>query len=111
MRRQQRLGHGRDRDGRCPLRASRTVPSDGRRVMAVTAGGRVDPGRRRLRRRRPACLPEGHAAEVPELSAARVAAGGRVPLVAGDRHGPRSVTSYHTREDAVWLCPARSLLF
>jgi len=59
--------------------------------VAVPAGGVVvDPGRRRrLRRRgrrRPARLPEGHAAEVPELPAAGIASGGRVPLLAGDRH-------------------------
>lgn len=61
--------------------------------MAVAAGGVVDPGRR-LWRWRPAGLPEWHAAEVPELPAAGVATSGSVPLVAGDRHGPREVTSY-----------------
>jgi len=84
--RQQRLGHGRDRSRRRPLRAS--VPSDGR-LVAVPASGVVDPGRGRLRsrrRRRPARLPEGHTAEVPELPAAGVASSGRVPLLAGDRH-------------------------
>lgn len=84
-RRQQRLGHRRDRRR---LRAS--VPSDGR-LVAVPAGGVVDPGRRRRRlrrrrRRRPARLPEGHAAEVPELPTAGIASGVRVPLLAGDRH-------------------------
>jgi len=57
--------------------------------VAVPASGVVDPGRGRLRsrrRRRPARLPEGHTAEVPELPAAGVASGGRVPLLAGDRH-------------------------
>lgn len=56
--------------------------------MAVAAGRVVDPGRGggRRWRRRAAGLPEGHAAEVPELPAAGVGGGG-VPVVAGDRHG------------------------
>lgn len=85
---QQRLSHWRDRPRRRRLHGS--VPSD-RSLVAVPAGGVVvDPGRRRRlrrrRRRRPARLPEGHAAEVPELPAAGIASGGRVPLLAGDRH-------------------------
>ena len=70
--------------------------------MAVAAGRVVDPGRGRggRWRRRAGGLPEGHAAEVPELPAAGVA-GGRVPVVAGDRHGPGKLPTQLPREDVV----------
>jgi hypothetical protein len=84
MRRQQRLGHGRDRRGRCPLRASRTVPSDGGRVEAVTAGGRVDDDcgagappacRKGMRQRFQSFPPPGSPAAAACLSSPEIAMG------------------------------------